>query len=158
MRSEPGAAPVAVRAGAAADAAACAAILNAWIDATAWMPRRHAPAEVARHLRDVVVPSERVLVAAGPDGVAGYLALAGDGTVSALYVAAGWRGRGVGLALLDAAKRARPAGLRLRTFAANAGARRFYARHGFREVGAGGDNEEGLPDLLLAWDGGGDGG
>ena len=34
----------------------------------------------------------------------------------------------------------------------NEGARRFYGREGFVEVGGTpGDNEEGLPDVLLAW-------
>ena len=38
------------------------------------------------------------------------------------------------------------------TFVANAPARRFYAREGFVEVRrTGGENEEGLPDVLLKW-------
>jgi GNAT superfamily N-acetyltransferase len=61
-------------------------------------------------------------------------------------------GSGVGTALLDWAKELRPEGLRLTTFESNVGARRFYDRHGFRVVGGtDGDNEEGAPDLHLAW-------
>jgi putative acetyltransferase len=42
--------------------------------------------------------------------------------------------------------------LSLWTFQANEGARRFYAREGFAEVRmTEGDNEEGLPDVLLEW-------
>jgi hypothetical protein len=38
------------------------------------------------------------------------------------------------------------------TFVANAGARRFYAREGFVEARrTEGENEEGLPDVLLTW-------
>ena len=47
-----------------------------------------------------------------------------------------------------------PTGLTLWTFAANAAARRFYAAQGFVELRrTDGDNEEGLPDILLAWPG-----
>ena len=53
---------------------------------------------------------------------------------------------------MAAAKARRPEGLTLWTFVANEGARRFYAREGFVEVGrTEGENEEGLPDVLLAW-------
>jgi hypothetical protein len=35
---------------------------------------------------------------------------------------------------------------------ANEGARRFYARQGFVEIGRSeGENEEGLPDVLFRW-------
>jgi ribosomal protein S18 acetylase RimI-like enzyme len=60
---------------------------------------------------------------------------------------------GIGSELLAAAKRERPAGLRLWTFVSNEGAQRFYARHGFREVGRtdGADNEERAPAIQYAW-------
>ena len=123
------------------DAAACAAILNAWIDATPWMPRIHAPEAVARHYRERAIPEQRVLIAEG-----GFVAADGA-TVTALYVAADARSRGLGPRLLDAVK---DGAQRLWTFEANMGARRFYAREGFVEIArSDGDNEEGLPDLLL---------
>ena len=64
-------------------------------------------------------------------------------------------GRGIGAGLLNLAKRERPTGLRLRTFASNTGAQRFYERHGFVETRRtdGRDNEEGAPDILYVWDG-----
>jgi GNAT superfamily N-acetyltransferase len=72
--------------------------------------------------------------------------------VGGLYLAPEARGRGVGRALVAAAKARRPEGLTLWTFVANEGARRFYAREGFVEVGrTEGENEEGLADVLLAW-------
>jgi GNAT superfamily N-acetyltransferase len=71
-----------------------------------------------------------------------------------LYVEPTTTGRGIGASLVDLAKRERPAGLRLWTFASNAGAQRFYERHGFVERGrTDGDNEEGAPDILYVWDG-----
>ena len=130
-----------------ADAPACAAILNAWIDATPWMPRIHPPEDVVRHYREDVLPRRRVVLDAGPNGaVAGFVAADGP-LVTALYLAAPARGRGLGPRLLAAV---RDGVQRLWTFQANDGARRFYAREGFREVvRTEGDNEEGLPDLLL---------
>ena len=133
------------------DAAACAAIFNAWVDATEWMPRVHDADDVVRHYRAHVLAHDAVTVAEQGGKVVGFLALA-DGHVDALYLAAGARRRGVGAALLRAAKAASPGGLTLWTFVANAGARRFYRREGFLELGrTEGENEEGLPDVLLAW-------
>jgi GNAT superfamily N-acetyltransferase len=64
-------------------------------------------------------------------------------------------GRGIGAGLVNVAKRQRPAGLRLWTFASNTGAKRFYERHGFAEIDRtdGWDNEEGAPDILYGWGG-----
>ena len=73
--------------------------------------------------------------------------------VDQLYVEPTMTGRGVGSKLVELAKRARPEGLRLWTFASNAGAQRFYERHGFVAIRRtdGRDNEEGAPDILYAW-------
>src|SRR3954451_24057194 len=69
-----------------------------------------------------------------------------------LYVEPTLTGRGIGTQLLALAKRERNGGLRLRTFASNTGARRFYERHGFAEADrTDGDNEEGAPDILYVW-------
>jgi GNAT superfamily N-acetyltransferase len=83
-----------------------------------------------------------------------------QGWVDQLYVEPALTGRGIGAALLAVAKRERPGGLRLRTFASNTGAQRFYERHGFAEVlrTDGRDNEERAPDVLYAWPGPGGGG
>jgi len=86
------------------------------------------------------------------DGVlAGILVLDGD-MIDQLYVEPGRTGRGIGSALLAVAKRERPEGLRLWTFQSNAGAQRFYERHGFVAVRRtdGRGNEERAPDVLYA--------
>lgn len=59
----------------------------------------------------------------------GHIALR-PGWIDHLYVDPEAHGRGIGSGLLDLAK-ARKSELRLHTFQANAGARRFYERHGF---------------------------
>ncbi len=136
------------------DADACAAVFNAWVDATKWMPRVHTPHAVARHYREHVLGVCEVTVAAPAPGgrVGGFLAVDGEGLVAGFYLAPEARGRGVGTRLLEAAKGRRPEGLTLWTFVANEGARRFYARQGFVEIGrTAGENEEGLADVLLAW-------
>ncbi len=71
----------------------------------------------------------------------------GDECVEQLYVHPAWYGHGLGLRLLELAKRERSI-LDLWTFQSNAGARRFYERHGFVAVAmTEGDNEEGAPDI-----------
>jgi GNAT superfamily N-acetyltransferase len=84
--------------------------------------------------------------------LAGILVLQDD-WVDQLYVDPARTGHGIGGRLLAVAKRERPHGLRLWTFASNTGAQRFYGRHGFVEVRrtAGQDNEERAPDVLYAY-------
>jgi GNAT superfamily N-acetyltransferase len=134
------------------DMKACAAILNRWIDETPWMPRVHSHAEVERHYRETVFGMRDVVVAECGGEVAGFLSLSDDHTVTGLYVDCANRGIGCGKALIHQAKAKHPEGLRLWTFQANSGARRFYAREGFREIRrTDGDNEEELPDILFEW-------
>ena len=72
--------------------------------------------------------------------------------IDQLYVEPGHTGRGIGADLVAVAKRERPTVLRLWTFEANVGARRFYERHGFVATGfTAGDNEEGAPDVRYEW-------
>ena len=132
-----------------ADAPACAAILNDCIDERDWMPRVHTREEVKAFYEDFVFRTREVWVTGDP--IVGFIGLnAAVGEVTTLYVAT--PGQGVGKALLDHAKTGRSA-LELWTFQANAGARRFYLREGFRETEfTDGDNEEGLPDVKLRWD------
>ena len=133
-------------------AAACAAVLDEWIETTPWMPRLHTSASIRDHVSEVVFGMRRVWVAERAGAALGFLAMDIEDCVTALYVAAGERGRGAGRMLLDAAKGEAGAGLDLWTFEANEGARRFYAREGFVECErTDGDNEEGLPDLRLEW-------
>ena len=132
-------------------AAPCAAILDAWVNENDWMPRLHTAEAVEHHMREVVFAMRRVFVALDGERPVGFLALDIEGCVTALYVAADARGRDVGRALLERAKREERA-LTLWVFEPNDAARRFYAREGFREVRrTNGDNEEGVPDVLMEW-------
>lgn len=76
-----------------------------------------------------------------------------DTMVEQLYVHPQRTGEGPGTLLVDLAKERRPDGLELWTFQANAGARRFYRRHGFVEVewGDGTGNEQRQPDVRCVW-------
>jgi len=137
----------------AEDAGACAAIVDGWIAETAWMPRLHPRSEIERHLRDEVLPTHAVMLAERGGAPVGFVSTAG-GQVGGLFVAAAARRGGVGTALLDWAKAGNHRGLMLWTFVANGPARAFYRRHGFVELRrTAGENEERLPDILLAWQG-----
>ncbi|MDF1603085.1 GNAT family N-acetyltransferase [Nocardioides sp. YIM 152315] len=64
-------------------------------------------------------------------------------------------GSGIGSVLLDVVKSVRPDGFALWVFESNAGARRFYLRHGLVELERtdGSGNEEKAPDVRMAWPG-----
>lgn len=76
-----------------------------------------------------------------------------EGWIDQLYCRRGATGRGLGTRLLEFAKARSHEGLELYTFLVNTGARRFYAREGFAEVGwgDGSGNEEGEPDVRMVW-------
>jgi GNAT superfamily N-acetyltransferase len=103
----------------------------------------------------VVCDSELWVAEDGRGGaLVGILVLDGQ-WLDQLYVEPTMTGRGIGAGLVEAAKRRRPNGLRLRTFASNTGAQRFYERHGFiaTERTDGRGNEERAPDILYVWGG-----
>ena len=132
-----------------ADAEALGRILSDWIDATPWMPRLHTRDQDRAFCAHLIAGGARVTRENGTP--TGFLARNGD-EIDALYIAASARGRGLGHRLLTDAK-ARSGTLTLWTFAANTGARAFYAREGFTEVTRtdGARNDEGLPDIRLNW-------
>ncbi|GAA0411544.1 histone acetyltransferase [Acrocarpospora corrugata] len=66
-----------------------------------------------------------------------------------LFVTPGFQRQGIGTDLIVHAQRARPEGLRLHTFQRNAGACRFYERHGFTVSEL--DDEPGEPDVTYSW-------
>ena len=90
----------------------------------------------------------------GEGAIAGILVLEGP-WVDQLYVEPALTGLGIGDRLLAVAKRERPDGLRLWTFASNTRAQRFYEQRGFVEADRtdGRDNEERSPDILYVWSG-----
>jgi chorismate mutase/GNAT superfamily N-acetyltransferase len=116
----------------------------------------HPPDDVRRWWRSRVDPDPAdgvdVWLAHRDDELVGLLLLEED-WLHSLYVAPALTGQGIGTVLLDVAKALRPTGLGLWVFEANAGARRFYRRHGFAEVRRtdGSDNEEQAPDVEMAW-------
>ncbi|MZD06742.1 GNAT family N-acetyltransferase [Streptomyces sp. SID5785] len=146
--------PLTLRRAGAADALPAAAVwLRAFTAALPTVRRAHDDDGVRAWFTHVVVPSRETWVAVGEDGaVAGLLVLDGD-ELDQLYVDPDRQGRGLGGRLLALAKERRPAGLDLWTFQVNAGARRFYERHGFRAVEEtdGSRNEEREPDVRYAW-------
>ena len=135
------------------DADAVAEVLQAAFRATYDFPQVHSDPEVRQWIRDVVLVTQEVWVAAAADGSVIAVMAVGADMVEHLYVAPGWTGRGIGSHLLALAKERRPGGLDLWTFQVNTGARRFYERHGFVEVTRtdGDRNEERQPDVRYAW-------
>jgi GNAT superfamily N-acetyltransferase len=117
-------------------------------------PPVHTDEEVRTWFQEVVLPHREVWVGEAEGAVIALLVLDED-WVDQLYVAPDWTSKGVGSRLLDIAKQRRPRGLQLWTFQANAGARRFYERHGFVATATTeGDNEEEAPDVRYRWNAG----
>ena len=103
-----------------------------------------------------LIASGRTTVAVVDGQVVGFLSVSNDARgswIDQLYLLPEWTGRGLGSELLELARGQLPAPIRLRTFQANQGARRFYERHGFRAAafGDGSGNEERCPDVLYEW-------
>ena len=113
--------------------------------------RTHSNDEIHAWMREVVFPRRSIRIAQLGDEIVGFAAR--DGAwLEHLYLKPGWTGKGIGRELLDVivneARLVTPV-LRLYTFQCNAGARRFYERHGFTavEFGDGSTNEEKEPDI-----------
>jgi len=111
----------------------------------------HTEAETRAWMHDTAFARYSVRLAEVDGEIVGFAARDGAWLMQ-LYVKPGWTGHGIGSKLLELilaeAAVATPI-LRLYTFARNAGARRFYERHGFVAVafGDGTGNEEGEPDV-----------
>ncbi|MBB2196024.1 MAG: GNAT family N-acetyltransferase [Gluconacetobacter sp.] len=78
----------------------------------------------------------RVYVACDASGIAGFMAFEPEAFwLRQLFVDPARKGAGIGSSLLDVAKREMPEGFWLRTSVANGAARRFYEKHGLRNIG-----------------------
>jgi GNAT superfamily N-acetyltransferase len=150
IRRPPGAPEI--RRATSEDAPAIAEIFLASFGATYEFPLAHTPNEVRGWVADHLVPTTEMWVAVTDDRIVGFMSLGTD-VVNQLYVAREWTGGGIGSRLIELAKERRPAGLDLFTFQVNAGARRFYERHGFTAAwfGDGSENEERQPDVRYVW-------
>ena len=107
----------------------------------------HTDAEDRAWIRGVFA-RQSVWLALDGENVVGIASCDGE-WLTQLYLLPPFTGRGIGQRLLDLVLAEVP-GLKLWTFARNAGARRFYERNGFVaiEFGDGSGNEEGEPDVL----------
>jgi putative acetyltransferase len=119
-------------------------------EAMPWLPVLHTSEEDAGFFRRTLGGEAYVFELDG--AVAGFIVLRGD-ELDALYVAPGLQRRGVGSALLEQAKEARPGGFRFWVFRDNHRARRFYEARGCRKIREtdGAANEERTPDALYEW-------
>lgn len=82
----------------------------------------------------------------------GFLALMpAEARLHQIFVAPGAQRRGVGLCLLNHAKRMLPGGFWLSTFASNAGACRFYERHGLTETEYAVHPQQGVETVVYRW-------
>ena len=137
------------------DMAACANILNDWIDATQWMPRIHSHEEVVQHYSTTVFRERKTFVVEADLQIVGFFALGPDQTVTALYVKDGFRRQGLGHLMLQRARRECDSRLQLWVFQKNTDAVQFYLHEGFVILNStDGDYDEGLPDYLLEWQAG----
>lgn len=116
-------------------------------------PLAHSDAEVRHWITNVLIPAGGVTVATVFNEAIGMMALSRDRHfkwIDQLYLHPSAVGRGIGSQLLERARQESGPLIRLYTFQANVGSRRFYERHGFRAVAFsdGHANEERCPDVL----------
>jgi GNAT superfamily N-acetyltransferase len=121
-----------------------------------YAPLAHSDEEVRCWMSDVLIPQGGAHVAVEGSVIVGMMALSRDdvyGWIDQLYLHPEAVGRGIGSRLLEKAKAELKPPIRLYTFQANQGARRFYERHGFKPIAFtdGSGNEEGCPDVLYEW-------
>lgn len=134
-----------------ADAPAVAEVFMASRATMTYLPDLHTEEDTRQHFANVVA-SEETWVAERDGTVVGFAAIDG-GWLHHLYVVPSRFNSGTGSRLFDQATKVHPQGFQFWAFQQNAGARRFYERHGCALVKLtdGEDNEEKLPDALYVW-------
>jgi ribosomal protein S18 acetylase RimI-like enzyme len=118
-----------------------------------YAPSAHPDDELRAWVAARLLPTGGVTVAQAEGLIVGVMATATeDGVcwITQMAVDPAHVGRRIGSALLAQALHTLARPIRLYTFQANTGARRFYERHGFQAIRftGGQDNEERCPDVL----------
>jgi len=121
-----------------------------------YAPLAHSSSEVRRWVSETLMVTRTVWVDEDQGRITGFAAWTqreGLGWIDQIYVVPGGTSKGVGARLLAQALADLRHPVRLYTFQANEGARRFYERHGFRAIafGDGSQNEERCPDILYEY-------
>ena len=115
-------------------------------------PAVHTAEENRYWAAEMLLPHHEVWVAVDQGRLVGFLALRRPDWIGHLYLHPDYTGHGLGARMIELAKHELAGSIQLWTFQSNAGARRFYARHGFVEVEhTDGDNEERAPDVRLTF-------
>ena len=119
-------------------------------------PLAHSDQAVRLWVKERLVPTGDVTVVVVGDSVKGFIAISRDGShgwIDHVYLDPSTVGMGLGSLLLRKAMSLLGGPIRLYSFQQNEDARRFYRRHGFREIefSDGLSNEEKTPDVLLEW-------
>lgn len=150
---------VTIRAARQDDASACAEVLcESRSQYLPFAPMAHTEQEAREWIANVLIPGGGLYVAEDKDHVVAILAISrgeSGSSIDQLYLRPGHTGQGIGRQLLRIAHAGLTPPVRLYCFQANAGARRFYERHGYQAVGFtdGEGNEEQCPDVLYEWRG-----
>jgi GNAT superfamily N-acetyltransferase len=121
-----------------------------------FVPISHSDDQVRRWIANHLIPNADVSVAVVKGKIVGLMALTRSetaGWIDQLYMSPSATGLGIGTLFIKQAKEQLDPPIRLYTFQANEGARRFYERHSFQAIafGDGSQNEENCPDILFEW-------
>jgi GNAT superfamily N-acetyltransferase len=143
--------PTIVRRATKADSQDAAEVFLASRATMIYLPRLHTDDDTRNFIAHVVHDLE-TFVAVRNDGIVGFAALKGD-WLDHLYVHPSRFSTGTGTKLFQEVKFQRPNGFQFWVFQQNAGARRFYERHGcaLARLTDGSSNEEKTPDALYVW-------
>ena len=139
-------------------AAVCEVYLTSHKTFLPYAPLAHTDEEVQDYIAHTLIEKVEVIIAELAGRIVGLLALDrkdGTGWIEQLYLHPDVVGQGIGTQLLAIAKSRLGPPIRLYTFQANRGARRFYERHGFQAIafGDGSGNEQNCPDICYEWRG-----
>ncbi|MBK9521844.1 MAG: GNAT family N-acetyltransferase [Rhodocyclaceae bacterium] len=118
-----------------------------------YAPSAHTEAEIRDWVGEQLIPGGGVTVAQRSGNIVALVATSQIGEhcwIEQMYVHPAAVGLGIGSVMLEHVVQQTSLPIRLYTFQANAGARRFYERHGFHalQFTDGQTNEERCPDVL----------